>query len=232
MEKKLKEHQKSVELKNEESKERIKELESKLSKQDKQIKILNDKISASESKEKSEESLLFKCKECDFTTLTKQGMKTHEKRKHTRTSKQIRFPRSCELCDKKIRKSIELKQHIKTHSYNSVDYKCVECDFMGSNDTTMEVHMGKVHCEKIECGICDNVFNNLEALETHLSTCEVYKCDECGFITTKLVVVKIHLDKEHNGGTEMQINHLKQSTANREEYDCYFYKKRDLFATK
>ena len=92
--------------------------------------------------------------------------------------------------------------------------------------------MGKVRCEKIECGMCDNVFNNLEALETHISTCEVYKFDECGFITTKLVVVKIHLDKEHNGGTEMQINHLKQSRANREEYDCYFYTKKHLFVMK
>ena len=84
LEKKLKEHQSSALLKNEKNKERIKELEGKLSKPDKQIKILNDKISAFESKEKSEESLLFKCEECDFTTLSTQGMKTHEKRKHTK----------------------------------------------------------------------------------------------------------------------------------------------------
>ena len=118
---------------------------------------------------------------------------------------------------------------MKTHSYKAVDYRCAECDFMGSSDTTMEVHMGREHCEKIECGMCDSVFNDLETLETHLSTCEIYKCDECNFITTKLPEMKIHLDDKHNGETGIQINHSKQSRGNREEYDCYFYTKRDLF---
>ena len=103
---------------------------------------------------------------------------------------------------------------------------------MGSNDTTMEVHIGKEHCEKIECGMCDSVFNDLETLETHLSTWEIYKCYKCNFITTKLPEMKIPLDDKHNGGTGIQINHLKQSGASREEYDCYFYTKRELFARK
>ena len=113
------------------------------------------------------ESLLFKCEECNFSTSSKQGLRTHEKRKHTKASEQNKFPRSCDLCDKKIRNVVELKQHMKTHSYKAVDYKCAECDFMGSNDTTMEVHMGKEHCEKIECGMCDSAFNDSETLETH-----------------------------------------------------------------
>jgi hypothetical protein len=118
---------------------------------------------------------------------------------------------------------------MKTHSYKAVDYRCAECDFMGSSHTTMEVHMGREHCEKIECGMCDSVFNDLETLETNLSTCEIYKCDECNFITTKLPEIKILLDDKHNGETGIQINHSKQSRGNREECDCYFYTKRDLF---
>ena len=68
--------------------------------------------------------------------------------------------------------------------------------------------------------MCDSVSNDLETIETHLSMCEIYKCDECNFITTKLPEMKIHLDEQHNGVTGIQINHSKQSRANREEYDC------------
>ena len=80
--------------------------------------------------------------------------------------------------------------------------------------------------KQIECGMCDSVFNDFETLNTLLSTCEIYKCNECNFITTKLPEIKAHLDDHHNGGTLIQINHSKQSKANREEYDFYFYTKR------
>ena len=153
-------------------------------------------------------------------------------RKHTKAldiQEQEKFPKSCELCDKEIRSNIEFKQHMKTHSYKLIDYRCAECDFMGSSEATMEIHMGKIHCEKIECGMCDNIFNDLGTLETHLSTCEIYKCDECSFITSHLSEMKVHLDDQHSGGKGIEIIHSKQSRANREEYDCKYYTKSELF---
>jgi hypothetical protein len=41
---------------------------------------------------------------------------------------------------------------------------------------TMAVHVGKLHSENIVCGICDFVADNLDNLETHLFTCEMYQC--------------------------------------------------------
>ena len=41
----------------------------------------------------------------------------------------------------------------------------------------MEVHLGKHHSEKNECGLCDFEAGNLENLETHLNTCEFFQCD-------------------------------------------------------
>ena len=38
----------------------------------------------------------------------------------------------------------------------------------------MDVHIGKLHSEKIECGICECVTKTLEDKEVHLSGCEVY----------------------------------------------------------
>ena len=118
---------------------------------------------------------------------------------------------------------------MKTHSYKLIDYRCAECDFMGSSETTMEVHMGKLHCEQIECGMCDIIFNDLATLETHLITCEIYKCEECSFKTSKLPEMKVHMDDQHSEGRGIQIIHSKQSRANREEYDCIYYTKMELF---
>ena len=41
----------------------------------------------------------------------------------------------------------------------------------------MEVHLGKHHSEKYECGLCDFGAGSLENLETHLNTCEVFQCN-------------------------------------------------------
>ena len=32
-----------------------------------------------------------------------------------------------------------------------------ECDFLGKNEVTMEVHLGKLHSEKFECGCLENL---------------------------------------------------------------------------
>ena len=56
-----------------------------------------------ENKQKACDKL--KCTLCGFTTTSKQGLKTHVKRKHSEIAKTT-FPITCELCER------ELKQHI------------------------------------------------------------------------------------------------------------------------
>ena len=56
---------------------------------------------------------------------------------------------------------------------------------------TMEVHIGKC-CEHFKCGLCDQKFDNLDALETHLHTCEIYECKECYTRFKRISEVKTH----------------------------------------
>ena len=43
----------------------------------------------------------------------------------------------------------------------------------------MEVHLGKLHSEKYDCGLCDFEAMSLENLELHLVSFEVYQCNNC-----------------------------------------------------
>jgi hypothetical protein len=65
---------------------------------------------------------------------------------------------------------------MKTHSYKSALFKCEECEFFGTNHLTMEVHLGKEHSANFECGLCEVEAKDLENLEMHLFTCEIYEC--------------------------------------------------------
>ena len=64
--------------------------------------------------------------------------------------------------------------------------------------------------------------------ETHLSTCETYKRDECKFITTKLTDIKTHLDENHEQKSNIQIINSKQNRVNTEEFDSHNYAKENL----
>ena len=159
------------------------------------------KINAVEEgkKERSEKSI--KCSDCLFTTNSKQGLKIHMKKKHTSIQNNT-FPSTCHLCETKCENSSELKKHLLTHSYKEIKYKCEECEFTGQNEVTMEVHLGKNHSEKYECGLCDLEAGTLENLEIHLITCEVFQCDwnkeKCKQRFKTLPNMKKHFVEEHS----------------------------------
>lgn len=112
----------------------------------------------------------FKCTKCNFETNYKNGLKIHEKKKHT-SVEMVNFPRSCNICDKELRNAAEMKKHIKSHSYKEANYKCDDCEFIGASDFTMEVHLGKCDSEKYECGLCDFEATSIDNLEIHLTSC-------------------------------------------------------------
>ena len=101
--------------------EKIKELETKFAETNIKCKVPCAKI----------EDELINCEYCDFKTTSKQGLKTHVKRKHTNYSKEI-FPRKCDLCESEFKSNSDLTDHMKTHSYkcsSELNYKCEECEF-------------------------------------------------------------------------------------------------------
>ena len=63
---------------------------------------------------------------------------------------------------------------MKNHTYKSVEFKCSECDFLGSTECTMDVHMGKEHSDNLECGLCAFKPKDKEQLETHQLTCIIH----------------------------------------------------------
>ena len=81
------------------------------------------------------------------------------KKKHT--CKIESSPNKCEMCDQKFEDYLgkpwrkeRTEKHILSHAYkgeNELKLKCDECEFWGPNKLTMEVHVKKIHCEKIKC---------------------------------------------------------------------------------
>ena len=94
----------------------------------------------------------------------------------------------------------------------------------------MEVHLGKVHGDKFECGLCDYNAKDLENLEMHLSTCETYKCNICDMVFTNLSDIKKHFSQKHESkeNTKM-VTHIKQNRDNIDAFDEKHYSFKELF---
>ena len=162
----------------------------------KKIDVLKDKIEITKASEKNE----YKCSVCDFKTNSRQGLKTHETRKHTKFTEES-FPTQCDLCYQTFKTKEDMENHLITHSYKSSEnlkYKCDECDFWCPNSQSIEAHIKKEHSENITCGICDYKATNIENLETHIVDCNIYTgcCDK---ICTNITEFKTHINNEHNG---------------------------------
>ena len=137
---------------------------------------------------------------------------------HTSLSKTI-FPVNCDLCDEIIESQKDLKTHMKRHSYNFATWKCVECDFVGGCEDTMQVHVGKFHSEKIECSLCESEAKTFEDLDTHLFTCEIYECGKYKTKRKSLKEIKTHVESDHAEDKESvfglpSIYHIKMDREN------------------
>ena len=164
-------------------------------------------------------------------SISQQGLKIHIKKKHkTEKEEQQQFPKPCDLCEKIVDSKIKMKQHMKSfHTFTTADYKCEECNFIGTNQFTMEVHFGKTHSESSECGSCDFETKSSEDLKMHLFTCEIYMCGPCDVRFKKLSEVKTHLGENHAGKEWAKIQHGKQNRANSDIISSEYHKYDQLF---
>ena len=174
---------------------------------------------------KSENDQL-KCDDCEFTTTSKKGLKTHIKRKHTE-----KFPIQCERCDKELKNEHEMKNHIITHTYKyeNSELKCEECGFTGKNDWSMQIHHGKCHSKNIECGLCEFIAKDNECLEMHLKTCETYECKHCEYVAKTISDMKRHIAAKKNECGSSCIFHVKIDRNNDNAADWKEYKQTELF---
>ena len=199
---------------------------------EKKIKELENTCKQKARKEKDNDTKVdhFNCTACDFITTSRQGLKTHTTRKHTKLCSE-KYPKTCEFCEMELDSEKEMNLHLKTHSYRNEEelkFKCEDCDFWGQNNLTMEVHAGKAHSSNFECGLCDFKAKDLENLETHISTCEIYECSICYFRVTQMCEIKTHMIEKHESDNVL-IQHGKQDRRDEEKIDCKEHLRFDLF---
>ena len=92
----------------------------------------------------------------------------------------------------------------------------------------MEVHIGKKHSDKFECGLCGFETKDIKYLNVHLRTCERYKYEHCEQKFATLSDVKIHLES-FKLGLDLEIFHLKQNRSDSEVIDEKSHYVKDLF---
>ena len=67
-----------------------------------------------------------------------------------------------------LKKQKDLRKHLKSHSYIEARFKCVDCDFVGESNETMEVHVEKELTNTFECGICNFEAQSHEDICSHV----------------------------------------------------------------
>ena len=55
------------------------------------------------------------------------------------------------------------------------------------------------HCENVTCGIRDLEVKDVEELDIHTTTCEIFKCKWCDKSYNNFSDIKDHAKTEHNG---------------------------------
>ena len=83
------------------------------------------------------------------------------------------------------------------------------CDSTGINAWTMQIHYGKSHSINFECGLCDFKAKNLENLQIHVKTCEIYECENCEFVSKQLSGIKKQMREDNKECGSSSIFHIK-----------------------
>ena len=98
-----------------------------------------------------------------------------------------------------VTKHLEPKQrgkHLKINSFKRV-IKCENCSFLATNNLSLNVHEGKAHSGEFGCRLWGFEAGNLETLEMHLHTCEIYTCCRSDDIVRTVSDIKKHLKEKH-----------------------------------
>ena len=86
----------------------------------------------------------------------------------------------------------------------------------------MEIHVGKCCYDKPMCGLCDKNCNDLETLEIHLNTCEIYECGNCDQRSKLLSDIKKHIKEEDINCQYFWHMKMKREDKNKAEWKKYY----------
>ena len=141
-------------------------------------RVINQSLSVLENSIRIPEKEIFKCEKCNFSTESERGLKVHIKRKHANLS-ETSFPLNCDFCEIKCYDNDDLENHLKEHTYITLKFKCEDCEFLASDELSLEVHAERKHTGNFECPICTYKANSEDSFNIHLHTCETFTCDFC-----------------------------------------------------
>ena len=123
----------------------------------------------------------------------------------------------------------ELKVHLQNHTYKPISYQHSFCNFIAEDRWDIDIHIGKEHESNVQCGLCAVIVKDITDLETHLATCEIYKCEKCGDVFTNLQDLKVHFLENHQKEKSELVEHVKQNRINSDIYDNRAYTFEELF---
>ena len=78
--------------------------------------------------------------------------------------------------------------------------------------------------------LCDIEEQNIENLDIHTFTCEIYRCNFCQQVFKTISDIKTHMNKDHNGNGSLR--HFYCERGNQEYFQEQFHIARDLFKKK
>ena len=154
---------------------------------------------------------LYKCNICEKEFRQKSNLNTHFKGVHEKSKNQtcnicnasfrdlnshIRYIHHkenitkvfCELCHKKITKSLLNKHLERVHNKNK---KCEFCDKSFSLNANLTQHMLTCYNDN-KCDLCDETFFKKGHVKKHISTVHGHKCNICGKSFTREDSLKRH----------------------------------------
>ena len=132
-------------------------------KQEKKVKDLENTYKQKFTKQNASEPSItedssIQCNMCEYKTTSRQGLKIHNAKVHSKINFE-QFPAACDICEKILNNENDLRKHKKLqHTYHNVRYQCNECEFMANEIETLDVHFGRKHANKFQCGLCDKIF--------------------------------------------------------------------------
>ncbi|XP_063701389.1 zinc finger protein 883-like [Culicoides brevitarsis] len=131
------------------------------------------------------------CSNCTIVHKTQEKIIKHIKNYHTFYLK----PRKCTFCDATFIESGEYRRHFTSHQIDYSNHVCNICGKLERNNSTLQVHINRVHKGYHQCRHCTKMFGDSEEFYNHLkwemekrqakekNTEITLVCDICGFKT-------------------------------------------------
>ena len=98
-----------------------------------------------------------------------------------------------------------------------IEHKCEECNFVATDDFSLQLHNERKHTGFFECVFCEYTADDEQDLNMHLHTCETYTCEECEpkFLAKNIHDLKAHLIRKHDDKSKnTKIMHNKLDRTN------------------